>query len=463
MATVHATISAVRGDVVTIETHTYQPTMHEVMRVADDPESALEVVSTGSDQSHYTCFVLRDSSAIRQGAQLISTHRHIHVPDGKAALGHAITLFGETEAGDHLHHAEYIPLFRDRLYDLEEIVVPHEILETGIKVIDFFAPVLRGGKLGLFGGAGVGKTVLLTELINNIVIHHDHQTSSQTYAVFTGVGERSREAQELVEALQEAKVMDRTTLILAQMGELPALRFRTALAGATIAEHMRDVHHNDVLFFIDNTYRYAQAGYALSTLTNVIPSEDGYQPTLHSEMGEFHHRLTSTQDGMITSIEAIYMPSDDPTDLTVRSVFPYLDAVLVLSRDVYQQGFLPAVDLLASFSSALDPAIVGEHHYQVFLEAKALLEKAIHVERLVALVGTSELNGENKQVYLRSQLLKSYMTQAFVTVAKQTGQRGVITHRAHTVRDVESILKGELDDRDPATVHMIGNLPSGKK
>src|SRR5579859_1809750 len=259
---VHATISEIRGDVVIIEVHDYQPAIHEVLRLADDPESALEVIFSTKDTLHFTCFVLRGSEHLREGAALISTHRHLLIPDGKQAMGHAITLFGTSEEnGAQLHHLEHIPLFRERQYSLEETVVPNTLMETGIKVIDFFVPLLHGGKLGLFGGAGVGKTVLLTELINNIVIHHNKQDDHKTYSVFTGVGERSREALELITSLKEAKVMERTIVVLAQMGESPALRFRTALAGATIAEHIRDAYQNDVLFFIDNTYRYAQAGY----------------------------------------------------------------------------------------------------------------------------------------------------------------------------------------------------------
>lgn len=452
-------ISSIDNEVVEIECTGDIPAIHDIVRLADDEDSRLEVYMSGETPTSFYCLVLREKLPLKRGASIIYTHHRLRVPTGRTIVGRAINLFGEPQDGKPLVGEDHIPLFAEKERSLENVVVPKEVIETGIKVIDFFAPVLKGGKVGLFGGAGLGKTVLLTELINNIVIHADQKKGKEkSVSVFTAVGERSREAQELLANLNEAGVMKDTILMVAQMGEKPALRFRTALAGAAIAASFRDELHTDVLFFMDNVYRFNQAGYELATLMSTIPSEDGYQPTLPSEIGDLHERLISTTDGSITSIEAIYIPSDDVTDLSVQSTFPYLDTIVVLSRDVYQQGRLPAVDLLQSMSSALSPALIGEEHYQTYLESKALLEQAVKVERLVALVGTAELTPENQQIYVRSTLLKNYMTQNFTVVEIQTGKKGSHTTRLQTVKDVRRILDGEFDEIEPEKLLQIGNI-----
>lgn len=460
MSVVIGYISAVHNEVVEIECTGDLPAIHDVLRLQGDVHSRLEVYMSSPTPNSFYCLVLRENVPLRRGEAVIYTHQRLHIPTGKAVIGRAINLFGEALDGKPLplSSEDHIPLFKHKKRALEEIVVPQEIIETGIKVIDFFAPVLRGGKVGLFGGAGLGKTVLLTELIHNIVIQSNQESHKKTMSVFTAVGERSREAQELLATLQEAGVMKDTVLMVAQMGEKPALRFRTALAGAAIAESCRDDFGKEVLFFMDNVYRYNQAGYELSTLMNTIPSEDGYQSTLPSEIADLHERLTSTTKGNITAIEAIYMPSDDASDLSVQSTFPYLNTIVVLSREIYQQGRLPAVDILQSMSSALTPEFAGEEHYQANLESKALLEEAAKVERLVALVGASELTPENKEVYTRSMLLKNYMTQNFSVVALQTGKEGTHTTRLETVKDVRRILSGEFDEVDPDKFLRLGNL-----
>jgi F-type H+-transporting ATPase subunit beta len=272
------------------------------------------------------------------------------------------------------------------------------------------------------------------------------------------VGERSREAQELLENLKDAGVLDQTVLMIGQMGEKPSVRFRTAFAGVAISEFFRDKLGKDVLFFLDNAYRFSQAGYELSTLMNAIPSEDGYQPTLPSEIGELQERLTSTEQGSITSIEAVYVPSDDVTDLTVRSVFPFLDVIVVLSRDVYQEGRYPAIDLLASTSSTMSVEIVGQEHYDAFVESKKLLEQAVSVERLVSLVGLTELSRENQVTYIRATLLKNYMTQRFFVTEAQSGRPGVFVPIKQTVADVKRILSGEFDGFDAERFLQLGSL-----
>jgi F-type H+/Na+-transporting ATPase subunit beta len=327
-----------------------------------------------------------------------------------------------------------------------------QVLETGIKVVDFFAPMVEGGKTGLFGGAGVGKTMLLTELLHNVV----GKSEGKTVSVFAGVGERSREGLELYESLKLSGVFGATSLIFGQMGENPVVRFLSALSAVTLAEYFRDEEQKNVLFFIDNVFRLAQAGNELSVLTDVLPSEDGYQPTLEAEMANFHERLISTQSGMVTTIEAIYVPADDLLDHAVQAVFPYLDSSLVLSRDVYQQGLLPAVDILASTSSWLTPGIVGEDHYQAALGAKSILEKMQSLERIVSLMGMAELSPEGQLIYTRGKKIRNYMTQNFYVASVQKGAEGVYVPRETTVNDVKRIMAGEFDRVEEEAFMYIG-------
>jgi F-type H+-transporting ATPase subunit beta len=362
-------------------------------------------------------------------------------------------MFGEPQDSKGVLDTKDIwPIF-GRDTNLTNSVGTSKILETGIKLIDFFCPILRGGKVGLFGGAGVGKTVLLTEVIHNIVILNKDKSVS----VFSGVGERIREGQELYETLEKSGVLPKVALIYGQMGENSAIRFRTAFAGITMAEYFRD-KQKDVLFFIDNIFRFAQAGYELGTLMNTIPSEGGYQATLGSEMANFHERLISTDTGSITSMEAVYVPSDDLTDYGVQSVFPYLDSIIVLSRRVYQEGRFPAIDILSSTSSALDEETVGKNHYNAFIQSLSLLKRASSLERVVTLVGESELSSEDRALYNRARILKNYMTQNFFVTTSQTGKEGKYIPVEETVADVEQILSGRYDDFPPETFLYIGAL-----
>ncbi|HRN96398.1 MAG TPA: F0F1 ATP synthase subunit beta, partial [Candidatus Levybacteria bacterium] len=324
----------------------------------------------------------------------------------------------------------------------------------GIKAIDFFSPLLRGGRVGLFGGAGVGKTILLTEVIHNVVV----LAKNNDVSIFTGVGERIREGQELFETLKESNVLPSVALVFGQMGENPAVRFKTALTGLALAEHFRDEEHRNVLFFIDNIFRFAQAGYELSTLMNTIPGEGGYQATLASEMAQFHERLVSTKNASITSMEAVYVPSDDVTDYGVQSVFPYLDSSVVLSRAVYQEGRFPAIDFLSSTSSALSREIVGDDHYNAYIEAQSLLKRALTLERIVSLIGESELPAADQVIYKRARLLKSYMTQSFFVTENQTGRKGEYVKRVETIGDVNEILQGRYDTAEPERLMYVGSL-----
>lgn len=433
------------------------PQIHDILFLVEDENVKLEVYASSQEDKTFYCLLLKGGVKLRRGAEVINSHETLTVPVGNEVLGQAFDIFGNSQTENSvIKTKEKRSVFSAAPITVDTIAGAQEILETGIKVIDFFAPLLKGGKMGLFGGAGVGKTVLLTELINNIIIMK--KGAAESISVFSAVGERSREAQELIEALKKAEVLDKTSLLIGQMGENPAVRFRTAYASTRLAEYFRDEQKKDVLFFMDNMYRFTQAGYELSTVMNTIPSEDGYQPTLSSEIGEVHERLNSTNQNYITCIEAIYVPSDDLTDYGVRSLFPYLDNVVVFSRDVYQEGRLPAIDLLNSTSSALHPEIVGEKHYELYLQAKNILERSITIDRIVSLVGINELSHEDQTIYIRAQLLKNYMTQNFFVVEKQTGKPGVQVPLEHILLDVEAILRGAYDDRNPEELLFLGSL-----
>lgn len=446
-------IISIKGHIIDVESPDDPPAIHDILVLEDDPKIQMEVHRSSSPTSFF-CLCLTRTNTLYRGASVLNTGQPLKVPAGQAVLGRVIDIFGNTHDGkEKITTKDIIPIFRSDI-SFENIRAPHKVLETGIKSVDFFCPIYEGGKVGLFGGAGVGKTILLTEIIHNVVAN-DTQT---TVSVFTGVGERVREGQELHESLTDSGVLPSVSLILGQMAENPAVRFRTATVGIAIAEFFRDQMKKNVLFFVDNIFRFAQAGYELSTLMNTIPSEGGYQSTLSSEMAQFHERLVSTEQGTITSIEAIYVPSDDITDQAVQSVFPYLDSSVVLSRAIYQQGHWPAIDLLSSTSAALNPEVVGELHYTTLIEAQTLLKKALSLERIVSLVGESELSTEDQTVYKRAKILKNYMTQNFFVAEAQTGKKGARIPIATTVADVKSILVGRYDDYPPDTFLYIGPL-----
>lgn len=448
-------ISGIASEVATVTFTGDMPQLHDILSIVDDEQTKLETIASASDDSWY-CFVLVAGPGLKKGAAVFNTHQQLTAPVGNNVLGRAFDVFGLPIDGKPLPATPTRSLYKQPTTNIDTIVKSTTILETGIKAIDFFAPLVRGGKMGLFGGAGLGKTILLSELINNVVIAK--KADKQGVAVMSAVGERSREAHELQINLKEANVLDQTVMVVGQMGERPAIRFRTALAGVTLAEYFRDEEQRDVLFFMDNVYRFNQAGMELSTLMQTIPSEDGYQPTLSSEVGWLEERLVSTKEASITAIEAIYLPSDDLNDYGVRTVFPYLDSIVVLNRDIYQQGRLPAVDLVASTSSALNAELIGPEHYELNLESKRLLEKAITIERMVSLVGANELSLEDQKIYIRTELLKNYMTQQFTVVANQTGQPGVFVPLSQTIADVKMILDGSCDHIPPEKVLFVERL-----
>lgn len=447
----HGRVIAARGQVVEVQFLEHQPAIYDLLYLEEYPETILEVYASSTPQSFY-CLCLIHGDKVYRGAKVVNTGKPLQFPVGKNLLGKVVDAFGYAADQSGLVEAEeHWPVHLP--HPVVEISTHQEVVETGIKVIDLFTPLIKGGKMGLFGGAGVGKTMLLTEILHNVVGDKEDFVS-----VFAGVGERSREGLELYQALQESGAMNSSTLVFGQMGENPSARFLSAYAALTIAEYYRDSLQKNVLFFIDNAFRLAQAGNEISTLTHTIPSEDGYQATLESEIAQFQERLLSTPRSIMSAIEAIYVPADDLLDHAVQTIFPYLDSVAVLSRRVYQEGILPAVDILSSSSASLDPGIVGQLHYDVVLEARHLLKNAQSLERIVSLVGESELSAEDQQIFQRARKLRYFMTQRFFTAASQKGQQGVYVPVKDTVESVAQILEGKLDSVSDSQCMFIGSV-----
>lgn len=438
-------IIGITGQVIEVEFTRNKPANHDLLVLAADPSVKMEVY-TSSGPSTYYCILLSPSQKLARGEFVVNTNKPIHIPVGKEVLGRVLDIFGNPLDGQGVFSSQVAwPIYRDTpVYT--DITTDQQVLETGIKVIDLFCPILRGGKVGLFGGAGVGKTLLLTEIIHNVVTVSTSPNKQQTLSVFAGIGERTREGQELYESLKEGGVLPYTTLVFGPMGANPAIRFLTSYGAVTLAEYFRDNLHNDVLFFIDNIFRFAQAGNELSLLTNTIPSEDGYQATLNSEMAAFHERLVSTQQGSITTFEAIYVPNDDILDQGVQAVLPYLDSIVILSRSIYQEGRLPAIDILSSTSLALDMAIIGEAHYVANVNALALLKKAVELDHIVSLIGESELSQDDQLLFKRAKKLKNYMSQSFFVAEAQSGRPGKYVPLKTTIQDVTDIMAGKYDE-----------------
>ncbi|HUD44565.1 MAG TPA: F0F1 ATP synthase subunit beta [Patescibacteria group bacterium] len=436
-------IISINGQVVTVKFSKIYPSIHELLTLEDDKEVKMQVQGI-ENSGTYKCLLLTPVKNLTRTSKVVATGQVIQVPVGENILGRVLDIFGKPIDGKaEIKIKDTRPIYKDApaYTDVSE---KKEILITGIKALDFFCPMLKGGKIGLFGGAGVGKTILLTEIIHNIV-----QVSStdkqKNISIFAGVGERTREGQELYESLDVSGVLPSSILVLGNMGENPAIRYLTSLTAVTIAEYFRDEMNQNVLFFIDNIFRFAQAGNELSLLMNSIPSEDSYQATLSSEMADFHERLSATTKNNVTTIEAVYVPNDDIVDQGVQSVLPYLDSSVTLSRTIYQEGRLPAIELLASTSSALTPDIVGQSHFDAVIKSQSLLKKAVSLEQIVQLVGESELSKEDQLQYKRAKLLKNYMSQSFFVAETQTGRKGVFVPINTTIADVNDILNGVYD------------------
>ncbi len=399
------------------------------------------------------CVMLGPSEGLCRDMEVYSTGAPISVPVGEPVLGRLLNVLGEP-----IDDGAEIPVDcqRNSIYRpapaYSERSSSEEILETGIKVIDLLAPYMKGGKIGLFGGAGVGKTVLIQELIHNIATEHGG------YSIFTGVGERSREGNDLFSEMKESGVLGKTALVFGQMNEAPGVRMRVALTGLTMAEHFRDECKKDVLLFIDNIFRFIQAGSEVSTLLGRMPSAVGYQPTLSHELGELEERIASTKNGSVTSVQAIYVPADDLTDPAPATTFAHLDATTVLSRKIAELGIYPAVDPLESTSRMLDPDIVGEEHYEVARTVQEILEHYNELQDIIAILGMDELSDEDKLLVRRARKLQRFLSQPFSVAEKFTGVRGIYVPLSETIRSFKAIISGEADEYPEAAFFNVGTI-----
>lgn len=395
---------------------------------------------------------LGTTDGLKRGVQVSDTGKPITVPVGEEVLGRILNVTGSPIDNKGVVKAKnFYPIHRSAP-TLVEQETKQELLETGIKVIDLMAPFLKGGKIGVFGGAGVGKTVIIQELINNIAKEHGG------YSVFAGVGERTREGNDLYKEMKEAKVLDKLALVFGQMNEPPGARLRVALAGLSIAEYFRDEKNQDVLFFIDNIFRFTQAGSEVSALLGRIPSAVGYQPTLASEMGALQERITSTKKGSITSLQAIYVPADDYTDPAPVTTFAHLDSTIVLERSIAEQGLYPAVDPLQSSSRALDPNVVGQEHYDTAQGVKKVLQRYKELQDIIAILGMEELSDEDKLTVTRARKIQRFMSQPFFVGETFTGREGKYVTLTETVKGFKNILDGELDSKSEQSFYMVGTI-----
>ena len=398
------------------------------------------------------CVAMSSTDGLTRGMEAVDTGSPITVPVGDACLGRIFNLLGEPldDAGMP-ENVERLPIHREAP-SFEEQESSTEILETGIKVVDLICPYAKGGKIGLFGGAGVGKTVLIQELIYNIATAHNG------CSVFTGVGERSREGNDLYHEMKESGVLSKTALVYGQMNEPPGARMRVALTGLTMAEYFRDVKKQNVLLFIDNIFRYVQAGSEISALMGRMPSAVGYQPTLADEVGALQERIASTKDGAITSVQAVYVPADDLTDPAPATTFTHLDAKTVLSRKIVEQGIYPAVDPLDSTSRILEPDIVGERHYKVARGAQELLQRYRELQDIIAILGMEELGADDRRIVDRARRMQQYFSQPFSVAEQFTGLEGRYVTLEDTISGFEALLGGELDQYPEAAFSMVGTV-----
>ena len=417
----------------------------------DDHKIVMEAVQHIGDNS-VRCISLFSTDGLSRGCPAVDTGAPIKMPVGEATLGRMFNVVGEPIDGKGPVNAEeYMPIHR-QAPAFTDIAPSTEILETGIKVVDLLAPYSKGGKIGLFGGAGVGKTVLIMELIRNVAYEHGG------YSVFAGVGERSREGNDLWHEMTESGVINKTALVFGQMNEPPGARLRVPLSGLTIAENFRDESGQDVLLFIDNIFRFTQAGSEVSALLGRMPSAVGYQPTLATEMGSLQERITSTRNGSVTSVQAIYGPADDLTDPAPATAFAHLDATTVLSRSISELGIYPAVDPLESTSRILDPNILGKEHYETARAVQAVLQKYKELQDIIAVLGMDELSVEDKATVSRARRIQRFLSQPFHVAENFTGVKGAYVKMEDTIRGFQAILGGECDDLPEQAFLMCGTI-----
>lgn len=416
------------------------PYIKEALEVMNGGTRCVMEVAQHIGHNTVRCVMLASSEGLCRDMEVTATGTGIQVPVGKKTLGRLFNVLGETiDGGESLKAEPHWPIHREPpTFEEQSPVV--EMLETGIKVIDLLAPYAKGGKIGLFGGAGVGKTVLIQELIRNVAAEHGG------YSIFTGVGERSREGNDLWTEMKASGVLEKTALVFGQMNEPPGARMRVAETGLTMAEYFRDQEHQNVLLFIDNIFRYVQAGSEVSALLGRMPSAVGYQPTLATEMGELQERIASTKNGSVTSVQAVYVPADDLTDPAPATTFAHLDATTVLSRKIVEQGIYPAVDPLESTSRILDPRIVGEEHYQTARGVQKVLQKYRELQDIIAMLGMDELSEEDKLTVARARKIQRFLSQPFFVAGQFTGMEGRYVPLSETVRGFHEILEGRHDE-----------------
>ena len=434
------------------------PKIKEALTVSIDGKTRVMEVAQHVGSGRVRCIMLSESEGLYRGMEVTATGNNIRVPVGDTTLGRMFNVLGEPiDGGEEIDDAcEKWNIHREApSFDEQSPAV--EILETGIKVIDLLAPYPKGGKIGLFGGAGVGKTVLIQELIHNIATEHGG------YSIFTGVGERSREGNDLYCEMRDNGVLDKTALVFGQMNEAPGVRMRVALTGLTMAEHFRDESKKDVLLFIDNIFRFIQAGSEVSTLLGRMPSAVGYQPTLSQELGELEERIASTKNGSVTSVQAIYVPADDLTDPAPATTFAHLDATTVLSRKIAELGIYPAVDPLESSSRMLDPEIVGEEHYRVARSVQEILEHYNELQDIIAILGMDELSDEDKLIVHRARKIQRFLSQPFSVAEKFTGVKGVYVPLSETIRSFKAIIDGEADEYPENAFFNVGTIEDVKE
>ena len=447
-----AVIKQISGPVVDVEIVEGElPRLREELTVEKDGAHRVMEVAQHLDHKTVRCIMLSPSEGLARGLAVDVPGHTIQVPVGEATLGRMFNVLGQPidGAGPVPEGTPVRSIYRKPpAFDEQSPSV--EILETGIKVIDLLEPYPKGGKIGLFGGAGVGKTVLIQELIHNVAMEHGG------YSIFTGVGERSREGNDLWREMGESGVSSKTALVFGQMNESPGVRMRVALSGLTMAEHFRDKEHKDVLLFIDNIFRFVQAGSEVSTLLGRMPSAVGYQPTLANEMGELQERITSTKNGSVTSVQAVYVPADDLTDPATATTFAHLDATTVLSRKISEQGIYPAVDPLESSSRILEADIVGVEHYRVARKVQEILEKYRELQDIIAILGMDELSDDDRRTVARARRLQRFLAQPTHVAEKFTGIPGVYVPLKDTLESFAAIVDGELDQYPEAAFYNVG-------
>ena len=428
------------------------PYIKDALEVDNHGKKCVMEVAQHVGNNTVRCIMLSASEGLSRDMEVVATGSGIKVPVGNQTLGRLFNVLGETIDGkEDLSDTEHWVIHREPpTFENQSPVI--EILETGIKVIDLLAPYSKGGKIGLFGGAGVGKTVLIQELIQNIASVHGG------YSIFTGVGERSREGNDLWTEMSESGVIDKTALVFGQMNEPPGARMRVAETGLTMAEYFRDVNHQDVLLFIDNIFRFTQAGSEVSSLLGRMPSAVGYQPTLANEMGELQERIASTKDGSVTSVQAVYVPADDLTDPAPATTFAHLDATTVLSRKIVEQGIYPAVDPLESTSRILEPDVVGEEHYEVARKVQEILQKYKELQDIIAILGMEELSEEDKSTVFRARKIQKFLSQPFHVAENFTGIKGKYVPLKETIRGFKAIVDGEMDQYPENAFFNVGTI-----